>query len=89
MSEIKVAKLVDENVNQQLERLTMRITDYDGKWAEKYDSIHLGQLVLDNDEILNKQITAVKEYEQQIPLSYHYINKRTLLSGDSTNYSIL
>ena len=88
MSEIKVAKLVDENVNQQLERLTMRITDYDGKWAEKYDSIHLGQLVLDNDEILNKQITAVKEYEQQIPLSYHYINKRTL-SGESTNYSIL
>jgi hypothetical protein len=88
MSEIKVAKLVDENVNQQLERLTMRITDYDGKWAEKYDSIHLGQLVLDNDEILNKQITAVKEYEQQIPLSYHYINKRTL-SGDSNNYSVL
>lgn len=88
MSEIKVAKLVDENVNQHLERLTMRITDYDGKWAEKYDSIHLGQLVLDNDEILNKQITAVKEYEQQIPLSYHYINKRTL-SGDSNNYSVL
>ena len=88
MSEIKVAKLVDENVNQQLERLTMRITDYDGKWADKYDSIHLGQLVLDNDEILNKQITAVKEYEQQIPLSYHYINKRTL-SGESTMYSIL
>jgi hypothetical protein len=88
MSEIKVAKLVDENVNQHLERLTMRITDYDGKWADKYDSIHLGQLVLDNDEILNKQITAVKEYEQQIPLSYHYINKVTL-SGESTNYSIL
>jgi hypothetical protein len=88
MSEIKVAKLVDENVNQQLERLTMRITDYDGKWADKYDSIHLGQLVLDNDEILNKQITAVKEYEQQIPLSYHYINKLTLIGG-STNYSVL
>jgi hypothetical protein len=88
MSEIKVTKLVDENVDQHLERLTMRITDYDGKWSEKYDSIHLGQLVLDNDEILNKQITAVKEYEQQIPLSYHYINKRTL-NGDTTNYSLL
>jgi hypothetical protein len=88
MSEIKVTKLVDENVDQHLERLTMRITDYDGKWSDKYDSIHLGQLVLDNDAILNKQITAVKEYEQQIPLSYHYINKRTLI-GELTNYSVL
>lgn len=88
MSEIKVTKLVDENVDQHLERLTMRITDYDGKWSDNYDSIHLGQLVLDNDAILNKQITAVKEYEQQIPLSYHYINKRTLI-GESTNYSVL
>ena len=88
MSEIKVIKLTDPSGNPLYERLTMRITDYDGIWAKKYDSIYLGQVVLDNDEILNRQITSVKEYEQQIPLSYHYINKSTL-NGDTTIYSIL
>ncbi len=76
LSEIKVNKLTDPSGNPHFERLTMRITDYDGKWAEKYDSIHLGQVFLDNEEVLNKQITAVKNYEQQTPLSFHYVDKR-------------
>jgi len=31
---------------------------------------------LDNEEVLNRQITAVKDYEQQTPLSFHYVDKR-------------
>jgi hypothetical protein len=27
---------------------------------------------------LNKQIVVIKEYEQETPLSYHFINKNTL-----------
>jgi|694.fasta_scaffold145053_3 hypothetical protein len=88
MSETKVNKLTDPSGNPLYERLTMRITDYDGIWAKKYDSIYLGQVVLDNDQILNRQITSVKQYEQHIPLSYHYINKSTL-NGDTNIYSIL
>jgi hypothetical protein len=88
MSEIKVVKLLDENGNPAKERLTMRITDYDGKWAEKYDSVFFGKVELDDGQLMNECITVVKEYEQQIPLSFHYINKKTLDSG-SDNYSIL
>ena len=34
-SEIKKQRLQDENLNKSLERLTMRISDHDGKWAYK------------------------------------------------------
>jgi hypothetical protein len=85
-SETKKMKLHDENVDQNLERLTMRITDYDGKWTENYDSCYLGHIELDNGEYLkNTPILVVKEYNQQIPLSYHY-NKKPLVEND---YSIV
>jgi hypothetical protein len=85
-SETKKMKLQDETVDQQYERLTMRITDYDGKWAENYDSCYLGYIDLDNGEQLkNTPILVVKEYNQQIPLSYHY-NKKPLVEND---YSIV
>jgi hypothetical protein len=72
---IKNKRLLDPNLDNILEELTIRITDYDGKWVEKYDSVFVGEIKLENDEYLkNTPIIVVKEYEQQIPLSYHYIN---------------
>jgi len=64
-------------LDQAVERLTMRISDHDGKWAETYDSAYLGYTELDNGSILKKPIIVLKEYNQQIPLSYHYVNKKT------------
>jgi len=79
-----IADSVDEsNVKRELinkennlfENLTLRITDYDGKWAKKYDSIYVGDIELDNGEKLtNSPFYVVKNYEQQIPLSYHFID---------------
>ena len=44
-----------------------------------YDSVYLGQIKLDNEEYLkNTPIFVLKDYEQQIPLSYHYIDKNYL-----------
>ena len=72
-SEIKKLQLEDDNINNNFERLTMRITDYDGNWVEVYDSCYLGRIELDNGEYLkNAPIIAIKEYNQQIPLSFHY-----------------
>jgi hypothetical protein len=69
-SEIKKQKLEDNNI---FERLTMRITDYDGNWAENYDSCYLGTVELDNgDYFKDTPIIVVKEYNQQVPLSFHY-----------------
>jgi hypothetical protein len=67
----------------------MRITDYDGKWAENYDGLILGKNVeLDNGELLDEYTIVVKEYEQQQPLSIHYVNKSTQNGGEEL-YSIL
>jgi hypothetical protein len=87
-SEIKKQRLQDPNLDQNIERLTMRISDHDGKWAYKYDSVYLGDVELDDGSYLNKQIFVVKEYDQEIALSYHYINKNTL-KGKKEDYLIL
>jgi hypothetical protein len=90
ISEIKKQRLNDNSnsLNQDFERLTMRISDYDGKWIDDYDSCYLGNIELDNGEkIPYTPLFVLKNYNQQIPLSYHYINYSTHIKiGD---YSIL
>ena len=75
-------------MDQNIERLTMRISDHDGKWAENFDSVYLGDVELDDGNCLNKQLIVIKEYDQEIPLSYHFINKNTL-KGEKEDYLIL
>jgi hypothetical protein len=87
-SEIKKQRLQDQNLDQNIERLTMRITDHDGKWADNYDSVYLGNLELDDGNFLKKQLFVVKEYNQQMPLSYHLINKAPL-KAKKEDYLIL
>jgi hypothetical protein len=77
-SQVKQDRLKDTTLDQNMERLTMRITDYDGKWSkEKYDSVYLGNIELDNGTLFNKAMIVLKDYEQQTPLSYHYIDKKS------------
>jgi hypothetical protein len=72
----KKERISDANLDKNMEILTMRISDHDGKWAENYDSVFLGKIELDNGTYLkNTPIYVVKTYEQQIPLSYHFIDK--------------
>ena len=54
----------------------MRISDHDGKWADNYDSAFIKNIELDNGHTLDKTIIAIKSYEQQIPLSYHFLSKQ-------------
>lgn len=77
MSEIKKQRIEDPNLDQNMERLTLRVSDHDGLWSKEYNSAYLGSIELDNGEFLkNTPLIVVKEYEQQCPLSYHYINKK-------------
>ena len=79
ISDIKQERLNDNSLNKNIEILTMRISDHDGKWSENYDSACISNLELDNGERLeNTPIVIVKNYNQQVPLSYHYIHKKTL-----------
>lgn len=51
-----------------------RITDYDGRWAETYDSVYLAPLQLEDGSVVEgAPLWAVKEYTQQTPLTYHNI----------------
>ena len=75
-----------------MEVLTMRISDHDGKWSEHNDSVFLGKIELDNGSYLkNTPIIVLKDYHQQIPLSYHYIDKSYLHEkyDENENYIIM
>ena len=87
-SDVKNERLNDSSINQNFERLTMRISDYDGNWSDEFDSCYLGNIELDNGErIPYSPLYVLKNYNQQVPLSYHYIqNSYHTKIGD---YSIL
>jgi hypothetical protein len=75
-SDIKKERLDDESCDVNYERMTIRISDHDGNWTEKYNSIILGNVRLDDGSLMkNVPVICVKEYEQQYPLSYHFIGK--------------
>jgi hypothetical protein len=95
-SEIKKNKLsytnenMDKNYDDYIyEKMTIRISDHDGLWSKTFDSAYLGYTELDNGDYLkNTPIIVIKDYEQQMPLSYHYVNKKTL-EGNINDYLIL
>jgi hypothetical protein len=60
-------------------RQTMRISDHDGKWTEKFDSVKLGCLELDDgSRLMDSPLWVVKDYDRIIPISYHYIDNTSL-----------
>jgi hypothetical protein len=66
-------------LNNKAEQLTLKITDYDGLWGEEFDSLYVGKLELaDGSYFEDTPLMIVKHLCQQIPLSYHYINKTML-----------
>ena len=87
-SEISIERLQDASLDLNMERLTHRISDRDGKWAKEYDSAYLGYVELDNGTIIEEPVLVVKEYKQQIPLSYHFVDNKTL-HKNSNEYSIM
>jgi hypothetical protein len=76
-SEIKSERLTVSNLDTNYERLTMRISDHSGRWSQHYDSIMISNVRLDDGSLLkNTPIICVKTYEQQYPLSYHFVSIR-------------
>lgn len=87
ISDTKQQRLNDDDLDRQYEQLTLKISDHDGKWSETADSCYLGNLTLDNGRRLKDYpLIVVKDYNQQLPLSYHYINK---LAYESKKYMII
>jgi hypothetical protein len=73
-SEIKKQRSHDNLLDINHETLVSRISDYNGKWAVDYDSAYIGNILLDDGNyIKDTPITVIRDYDQQVPLSYHYI----------------
>jgi len=71
-SQIKKDRLEDQNLDQHYEKMTLRISDYDGLWVNRYDSVYLAELELDDGrQIKEAPMLVIKAYNQQIPLSIH------------------
>lgn len=92
-SEIKKFRLEDPNLDKMNEILTLRISDHDGNWSKSYDSVYLGNIELDDGSLLiDTPILVVKEYNQQVPISSHYIDKTKLgdkFDNNNLTYSII
>jgi len=92
-SEIKKQRLEDNNLDKKKEIQTLRISDHDGLWSKNYDSIYLGNLELDDGSFLDDTpMLVLRDYQQQLPLSCHFIDNSTLGDKYEENnylYSIL
>ena len=55
----------------------IKLRDSGGEWTKQYNSIRIGthQIKLkDKPIIVTDPMIALKEYEQQIPLEYYYVD---------------
>ena len=88
-SEIKKQRLNDSSLKHNCEIQTLRISDHDGIWTKTYDSVYLGNIELDDGSFIEETpLIVLKDYKQQIPLSFHFINKSSIGNKyDSTNHS--
>jgi hypothetical protein len=83
-SETKKQRLNDETLDKNYEQLTVRISDHDSLWSKDYDTAYLGNILLENGTYLkNTPLWVLKNYEQQVPLSYHFINKKAFVENNN------
>ena len=86
-SEIKKKRSHDNLLDINHETLVSRISDHNGNWTADYDSAYIGHILLDDGNyIKDTPITVIRDYDQQVPLSYHYI---TNLSQDTIRNDVV
>ena len=60
-------------------QMMLRVSDRDGLWTEAYNSVYLGKFDLDDGKTFQDYpLWVVKDYNQQVVLSSHIIDKKTL-----------
>lgn len=87
-SDIKKQRINDPSLNRNYEIQTLRISDHDGIWSKTFDSAYLGNIELDDGSFIEQTpLLVLKEYNQQIPLSCHFIDKNKLGDKYDSNYN--
>ena len=77
MGKTKYIEYIETNFTTK-EDLNNYIKKDNENWKDTYDSIYAGEFKINEDIYLkNTPFLVIKDYYQQIPLSYHYANKLT------------
>ena len=91
-SEYSAAALKDIDRREKM-RIKLKLVDYDAKWSSEYDSVYAGRVLMDNGEpLFNYPEMVVKNNSQQVTLSIHIVDKKTLgekWNSDETGYDFL
>lgn len=86
-SEIYYDKLEKEPHNIEYQNLVLKLHDHTGKWTRRYNSCYVGSALLDNGRyFMSNPEYVVKDFEQQTPLTYHYLDKTTLKRNWDSKY---
>ena len=85
------------SINDEYIQKSLKIRDTDGKWSHSYDSAFIGTSninIVKNNKERNYRINSqhvIKKYNQQFPLSYHYVNTdlyKNIPATDLENFNI-
>lgn len=72
---------------------TQKVRDSKGMWTEKYDSTMNGYInkTINDKDIHLKPLLVVKNYDQQIPISYYFVDtkQKNAVRGDTTHELIV
>ena len=94
-SDLVTKRIKDEPRNADWEKLTIKLHDHNGKWAEEYNSIYVGRVKLRPDRgglFMKNPEFVVKSFEQQFILTTHELDQKTLKDkwdGNYEHYNIL
>ena len=67
----------DKEVLSKFIKSTIKVRDVDGNWAEDHDLVYIGSVLIKGDTYKDRKLDiqfAARDYNQQIPLTYHYID---------------
>jgi len=60
-------------------RVKLKMVDYDATWANDYDSVYAGRVLMDDGvRLFDYPEMVVKDNSQQVSLSIHVVDKKTL-----------
>jgi hypothetical protein len=71
-------------ISNEIEFNNLRFTENSYSWNNMYDSLYIGNFLLNNGQFNPNIYIIVKNYDQQVPISYHIV-KSTKLNLNNLN----
>jgi hypothetical protein len=91
-------KADDSQISQELAakspfvKAMLKLRDTGAKWIEHFNAIRIGQHVVHTAEgktITTNPLIALREYEQQVPLEYYFVDTSQDVTEENINKAII